>query len=204
MDIKIISADDGATAYRQWNEALKGNITEEYLMFTQPGTEGEKIAALPMAEEMAMAGADMVTAGYTLCYGDEILQESPEKVRRVFSGEDMLCRIFYLQNEQGFVFNKLFRTDIIKRFKLKFRTNIGAGAERLFLVNYLKRAELVSMLPDHLMKWDLNITPPGYDKDTRKAFSIMRRALFFYGDAKYLCKMDMDYLKEEITEDEEV
>lgn len=82
-------------------------------------------------------------------YG-EVFYETPETVSRVLSGADMLCRIFFEQNYEGYLWNKIFRLDLIRKHKIHFQENLWYKEDCAFVADYLKYARLFRMSPARL------------------------------------------------------
>lgn len=82
-------------------------------------------------------------------YG-EVFYETPETVSRVLSGADMLCRLFFEENYEGYLWNKIFRADIIKRHNIHFQENLWYKEDCAFVCDYLKYSRLFRMSPARL------------------------------------------------------
>ncbi|MCR5640802.1 MAG: glycosyltransferase family 2 protein [Lachnospiraceae bacterium] len=148
----------------------------------------------------------LASCGYDMMADGETLYASPESTTRVLSREDMLCRLFYLINDQGYVWNKIFRRDIIEEFQLRFQPDLYYGEDRAFLVDYILHIERVRMAPKHLYHYQMRpdsamdelresredvtrMSPERLDRQATevKAYLYMKKALRKYPDAKWLC-----------------
>ena len=199
-DITIVKSTHftGAAEYfAGLNEGLK-DVAAPYVILLSPGGSLTVGGASFLKTALLAHKADLVSCGYRITYGDEVLYETPERVGRTLSREDMLCRLFYLSNEQGLVFNKLFRSDIIRKNHLLFRTDVGPEAERLFLTQYVKKAKTIRMETEHYGLWQIDRSFESDRKELKKAFDRMKQALIFHGDARWLCKEAGEYLLEEM------
>jgi len=210
-NITVITAESNNPAeyLPQWNAELSKALKDrecKYISFKKPAIKESNTAydRLHYGINDYPYQVEMALAGYEIAYGEDTVFKTPEKTKRVLSSDDMLCRIFYMENEQGFVFNKVMKSDIIRRLRLKFRTDIGIGAERLFLTEYIKHCDSILMLPERVFVWDMEDDAPGYDDLTVKALSVTRKKLLFKPDARWILDMDLNYFKNEEydTEDE--
>lgn len=80
----------------------------------------------------------MVVSGYETHKNGETVYVSPP-VKETFTIEGMIQRLFEVDHYQGFIWNKLFRRDIIESRRIHFRENIYYNEDRLFIENYLTR-----------------------------------------------------------------
>ena len=141
-EIELLLAQQGHLPAER-NAALK-KAKGEYVAFV-----GEKDCIDPdyftyLLE--GMHGVSMATCGYEIAEDTgELLYASPESQSRVLSGEEMTCRLFYQYHYQGYLQNKLFRRDLIRKKRITFDPKYGKSADFLFLVEYLKHASLVRM-----------------------------------------------------------
>lgn len=102
-------------------------------------TEEEKASDSPGAENPA-----------------EPIYETPETVARVLSAPDCACRLFFQANYQGYVWNKIFRADIVKKHHIRFREDLYYNEDRTFAVEYLTHALRVRMIPDRIYHYLAN------------------------------------------------
>ncbi|MBQ4373962.1 MAG: glycosyltransferase family 2 protein, partial [Lachnospiraceae bacterium] len=94
----------GVSAAR--NEGL--HLTDgEYVVFM----DGDDVVEPDYIEYLVsmMKDVDLASCGYDMVAEGEQMYASPESTVRVLSREDMLCRLFYQINDQGYVWNKMFR-----------------------------------------------------------------------------------------------
>ena len=127
---------------------------------------------------------DLGCVGYTIDG-----EESPETNERVLSEEDMLCRLFYTEHDQGMVWNKVFRRDLIAGFHLAFREDLTCEYDRLFLTEYLLHCDYIRMIPDRLCHHTTE--EEAWDPSGLEAYDAMHKALKHYEDAKWLCGQNM-------------
>ena len=93
-------------------------------------------------------GAHMSVCGYDISDGNEVVYETPESTRRLMSGEEMQCRLYYQYHYQGYLQNKMFRTQILRSKRIMFAEDLEENSDFLFLMQYLRYAKLVRMLPE--------------------------------------------------------
>ena len=89
--------------------------------------------------------AQLGVCGYSAFDEEGELFDTPESGIRVLSKEDMLCRIFYLSNYQGYLWNKIFRRDIIEKCHIRFMESAFYHEDQLFLGEYLRHIDAVRM-----------------------------------------------------------
>ena len=97
---------------------------------------------------MGMSKSHMSVCGYDICEADEVLYETPEGTKRLLTGEEMQCRIYYQYHFQGYLQNKMFRRQIIASKKISFAEDLEENYDFLFLMQYLRYAKFVRMLPE--------------------------------------------------------
>lgn len=112
--------------------SAKDSLDEHYLAYLQKGMEG----------------AHMSVCGYDISDGNEVVYETPESTRRLMSGEEMQCRLYYQYHYQGYLQNKMFRTQILRSKRIMFAEDLEENSDFLFLMQYLRYAKLVRMLPE--------------------------------------------------------
>jgi glycosyltransferase involved in cell wall biosynthesis len=145
---------------------------------------------------------------------EELFFATPESGERVISVEDLLCRLFFLGNYQGYVWNKIFQRNIVMENDIRFDEDIYYHEDQLFLVTYLIHAQNVRWNPEQLyhyrMREDsaMGLTEPRdglvpYDiieKEATEVLSLdrMRNLLIDYPDAQWFCEQNEVYYALEI------
>lgn len=194
-DYEIIPAPTGGNAAEYRNKAIKG-CRAKYIMFEGEGMTIDPGAGERLANEMTRSGAGLVTCGYEILDDGEPCYVTPEFNRRVLDREDMLCRYFYQTHYQGYVWNKMFRTSVLKRHRIKFDTDIPGSEEMLFLIRYTKAIHNVVMLPDVLChvksvgEADIELEMEAYYR--------MEKKLWRHDDAQWLCQQSIELLEMEL------
>ncbi|GEM_PF-510380 len=131
----IQGADMAFSGYDTYDGADAGRIPgmEDYEKETFAGEEPEEKADSADEEELT-----------------EPLYETPETVARTLSAPDCACRLFFQANYQGYVWNKIFRADLVKKHHVRFREDLYYNEDRTFIVEYLMHASRARMIPDRL------------------------------------------------------
>ena len=86
--------------------------------------------------EGTQAPAVMAVSGYQTYADGKIVYESPE-VSREYTPRSMTERLFQVEHYQGFIWNKLFQTERIKKQRICFHEDIFYNEDRLFVLEYL-------------------------------------------------------------------
>lgn len=136
--------------------------------------------ALVEGVDLAACGYDAVDCVGRRQYGTEPLVPAEPQTR---SAHEFTCDLF--SNSlmyQGYVWNKLFRRELIERDEpLRFRTGITQNEDRLFVYEYLKRCDLVAVEGTARYSYFLS-APHGYKSSNVTellAFHEMERDLAF-------------------------
>ena len=75
-------------------------------------------------------------SGYDISDNGEVIGETCESGIRVIDQEDFLCRLFLMENYQGYVWNKIFKKSIIDRYGLRFDEDCYYREDQLFVLEY--------------------------------------------------------------------
>ncbi|MBQ5431582.1 MAG: glycosyltransferase family 2 protein [Lachnospiraceae bacterium] len=163
-----------------------------------------------MVKRFPRASVQMGMTGYFTETEDEYgpaVFATPESGVRVIGIDDLLCRLFFLGNYQGYVWNKIFRRDIIMDNGIRFDEDIDYHEDQLFLVRYLLCCEAVrwdgAQLYHYRLREDsamgqLNPQDGKIRKDVLEkemteveAFHRMRKLLKHYSDPQWFCEQNM-------------
>lgn len=147
---------------------------------------------------------DMASCGYVIQTEDTLLDYSPERNVKVLDRDDAMLRHFYIENYQGYLWNKIFRKSIIDGAKLHFREDIYRNEDRVFIIEYLKHSKFIRMAPEILVGYEIVEREPVestldemqfFEREVTGigAFKLMRRAMRGHADAKYMCDQNMAY-----------
>ena len=203
MDYEIIEATSGEGLAALRNEGIK-NCKAKYIIFGAPGVFMEEGTAEYLIEEMESTGCGMASCGYDIMTPEtdvsaglpeefEVYYMSPEFNRRVMDSEDMLCRLFYQTHYQGFIWNKVFRTETIRRKRIRFDTDIPGSEEMPFLIRYIRSIREAVMLPEIL--FHIHDVPEADIDCEIEAYKRMKKKLWRHADARWLCEQNIELLE---------
>lgn len=85
--------------------------------------------------------------GYDVIEEDRAIDETEESGIRVMDQEDFLCRLFFQENYQGYVWNKIFKKSIIDKFKLRFDERVYYREDQLFVCEYALHCDAIRYNP---------------------------------------------------------
>ena len=95
---------------------------------------------------MGIVDSDLVVAGYDVVdSNDKKLYEMNKYETKRLTQIEMLMLMFgeHTCGYQGYLWNKLFKMEIIRNYSLKFQEDIHYNEDRLFVVEYLMKAKKV-------------------------------------------------------------
>ncbi len=160
--------------------------------------------------------AQLGVCGYSAFDEEGELYDTPESGIRVLGKEDMLCRIFYLSNYQGYLWNKIFRRDIIESCHIRFMESAFYHEDQLFLGEYLRHIDAVRMTserPYHYRLRDDSAMGVLRSDEVLPVATIRRRMtgaaalsklyshLKAYPDARWLCGQNLVFASLNIFDD---
>ncbi len=193
-DYEIVPAPVGENPAEFRNNAIK-KCKAKYIMFAGEDMTVEPETADILAAEMVHSGAGIVTCGYDISSDGQVIYTTPEFNRRVLDREDMLCRYFYQTHYQGYIWNKMFKTSVLKRRRIRFDTDIPGSEEMLFLIRYTKSIHDAVMLPDVLCH--VNSVGEADIELEIEAYRRMQKKLWRHDDAQWLCEQTLELLEME-------
>ena len=135
--------DPRINVIRQENQGVSGarnkgleNVKGEYIAFVDADDLLPPDSFSVRAE--LIRGADMAVAGYELFGKEGVLEKMPGCVRKEWDSHDTVRNIIASGElgYQGYLWNKLFRKDLILGKGLRFDERISANEDRLFCVSY--------------------------------------------------------------------
>lgn len=116
----------------------------KYIIFVDADDELPKDSLKMRIDDIK--GSDMLIASYnTINERDDIVGRMPLPSTNILTRKEALttliskCEIGY----QGYLWNKMFRTDIIKNNNIQFDSNIYYGEDRLFVAEYLMHSNVI-------------------------------------------------------------
>lgn len=139
---KLVAAVQGADMAFSGYDTYDGSDAERI-----PGMKGPGKAA---PENDAQAESGEAGGNVSAENPAEPLYKTPETVPRTLSAPDCACRLFFQANYQGYVWNKIFRTDIVKKHHIRFREDLYYNEDRTFVAEYLTHARRARMIPDRI------------------------------------------------------
>lgn len=114
--------------------------------------EPDLFASMLALVDTPSAQADMAMCGYVTEYQGEVVGKTavdgPEQMTR----EEFLCELYEDDtiDYQGFIWDKLFRRELIEEHQIRFREDISFNEDRLFITQYMLYAKDVAVIPRHL------------------------------------------------------
>ena len=155
--IRIVYRDDpGVSAGRNAGiEAAEG----EYLVFPDgddritKGYLGTLLGTIAdprkpvMSKGFPRISAQLGIVGYDIVNGDDVIDETEESGIRVMDQEDFLCRLFFQENYQGYVWNKIFKKSIIDKYSLRFNEDCYYREDQLFVCEYALHCDAIRYNP---------------------------------------------------------
>lgn len=136
--VKVIRKRNGGVSSAR-NMGLSA-VMGGYLCFFDSDDTLEPNALQLMYETLSNGNYDLVIAGYNRYDedGTKIFGMSRKEVETL-SIDSSLKEMYYPKDEeyQGYLWNKMFRSDIIKNARLKFNESIAFNEDRLFITQYI-------------------------------------------------------------------
>lgn len=136
--IKVIHKINGGASSAR-NQAID-IASGKWIWFVDADDYVENNALEILIQMAEMETCDMVMAGYVVEdeYGRKKLLHT-KSLQKLLTYQDGLLEMFAPKDYpyQGYVWNKLFRTSIIKETNLRFEEDIHFNEDRLFVVQYL-------------------------------------------------------------------
>ena len=136
--VKVIHKENGgvSSARNAGLSAVRGG----YLYFLDSDDTLEPDALQLMYQSISNENVDLVIAGYNRYDedGTKIFGMSQREIETL--SIDLALKELYLPQDeeyQGYLWNKMFRSDIIKKAGLKFNESIAFNEDRLFITQYL-------------------------------------------------------------------
>ena len=152
--VRFISAEHGGVSHAR-NEGLK-NISGDYVMFADADDFLEKNCIERMVRAIEISeDCDMAVSSYTrIIYGKEFPVEKLQK-----SG--FITKRRYIENSLkdpghhyfGVLWNKIFKSRIIKAGPVRFHEDITLGEDFVFSLDYLRMARKVNIIEDRLYNY---------------------------------------------------
>lgn len=139
LDTKI----KGASAAR--NTALE-IISSKYVTFVDADDYVDKDYLGNLYRGIMATDADMSISGIRILSEDDNLIDCNSFKRQIFSSKQAILEVLKEEGPQGFLWNKLFKTEIIKKYGLRLDTQINMAEDLLFCVEYMMKVKKVAVL----------------------------------------------------------
>ena len=128
------------------------NAVGEYITFIDSDDEFVENFLQTMILEIQKTNSDLVTCGFSELYSKKNVLlnfDEVQKIKNTLNSKDYLeiLKEKYLFNE---LWNKLYKTDIIKNNNIKFDTKLNLGEDFLFNIEYLKYSKKFSYINETL------------------------------------------------------
>lgn len=133
-NIKIISKDnEGVSSARNLGLKL---VNTKFVTFIDSDDYVEKNFLKHLLNGMINETIDMSIIGFKTIYKNKIIDSNNYKTG-IFSSKEGLAKILEQKGPQGYLWNKLFKVQLIKNNSLLFDNKINMSEDLLFCVQYL-------------------------------------------------------------------
>lgn len=145
--IILISQNNmGVSAARNKGLSL---LKTSYVTFVDSDDYVEKNYLLNMLKDIKENKSDLSVTGINYIDGDNTLSFSSKYKKQVISSSLFIKNIFDNEGPKGYLWNKLWKTNVIKKNKLHFDTKVSMAEDLLFCVQYTKLIDKVSISNKH-------------------------------------------------------
>lgn len=166
--VKVIhKKNEGVSSAR--NTALD-MIDGEYLCFVDSDDYVDKDFILKLVENLN--DNDMTICGYIEKYLDKEEKIDITNQIQILTNVDIMNQVIGLSNIKGYLWNKLFKTEIIKNNKISFSNNICLCEDMYFVIQYLKYCNCVAIIPENLYYYRMRASSAVWSKNIEKKISI--------------------------------
>lgn len=207
-NIEVIIIDDGSTdrsvqiceqfvasdirfkLYKQENAGVSiarntglDIVKGEYLLFIDSDDYIQKCYIKRLWLSMRMARVDMVICDYR----QECQQTNEKDIEHYTSVPGKYTRISFINQIAkcpgahyfGVLWNKIYKTDLIKDKELKFNPELSLGEDFVFNMEYLSTIDSISVIPDKLYIYSWN-NPSSLTHCTKKIEKQLKERLVLY------------------------
>lgn len=95
----------------------------------------------------AIEGVDMSICGCEIIENGNKVYSTPEEMFRVLDGKSVVKGMFAGDESLRYIWNKMFRRDIIDKYNIRFEEGVHYYEDVLFLVDYLTHCKNVRQVP---------------------------------------------------------
>lgn len=165
-NVKVIHKKNGgvSSARNIGLSAASGN----YIAFVDSDDYLEKNMLQQMYNEMSQV--DLVMCGY---FQNREKYSGTSEKKVVDRNTAMQC-IIKNDGFKGYLWNKLFKKEIIDRFGLKFSPNIHMCEDMLFCARYINNISQACLLPEALYYYEVNIGSASNSRFNLKRYSVIK------------------------------
>lgn len=120
--------------------------------------------------------AQLAICGFSEVHGEQLVNQTKgDKV--CMSQEEAMYRLMCEDSYKGYVWNKMFRKDIIQEYGLQFDTRIAIWEDVLFVFQYMCHISSIIYDPKPLYKYLYNVVSASHENNhilgVEKAFSVI-------------------------------
>jgi len=143
------------------NKALE-KVSGSYIMFLDSDDTYEKNMISTMVR--SLKNNDIVVCGYNENYTNKCVKK---KLNSININTEMMTQEILSGNACGYLWNKIFRTDIVKKNKINFDVNIHMCEDMLFVFEYLKHCKKIKLLSDCLYNYRMRKTSAVWQRNSK-------------------------------------
>lgn len=162
--ITIISEGEKGVSNAR-NKGIK-SATGEFIAFVDSDDIIEKNHIEKLVNGIACT--DMCICNYNELYKTESVRKIAIKADSIISNKEAIQQIFGRDGYGGYLWNKLFKMDIIKKYNISFDKNIHMCEDMLFVINYLQNSKSIHTIPDVLYNYRMRKSSTVWDKEEKK------------------------------------
>lgn len=101
----------------------------------------------PLSKGFPRISSQLGLIGYDVIEDDRVIDQTEESGIRVMNQEDFLCRLFFQENYQGYVWNKIFKKSIIDKYSLRFNEDCYYREDQQFVCEYALHCDAIRYNP---------------------------------------------------------
>lgn len=163
----------------------------KYIMFVDADdfVENDYIEKMVLAIE----SADMAICSYKECYKNSIVDKSLNR-DEIIDNILAINKMFGRENFGGYLWNKIFKNEIIKKNNIQFQTNIYMCEDMLFVIKYLLKCKNVKLISNKLYNYRMRKSSMVWNQNSQKYETIF----LAYNEIYKLLKennINLEYLK---------
>ena len=182
--VRVIHKQNGglASARNAGIDAARG----EYIIFPDPDDWVEPNYVASFLEYQERYQADLVCLGHYVDTDFSSVYGNPDREVALMTGKEGKHALLLDQRMQGFCWNKLYRMDLIRRYRLYFSSEMGNTEDLAFTYFYLSHCETVCHVPTrrvyHYYQHPGSATRQKFKKELMGTFRIFEQIMEDFGD----------------------